>query len=84
MKHLFVAKPLPVLQTARDGKTIGDITDDRDSVADAEYEPAAMYTQTPEGTQLTPQFSGVPTTLQPDVPDAYAAVRPGDTYGQRA
>jgi hypothetical protein len=32
----------------------GDITDD--SVAEAEYQPAAMYTQTPAGTQLTPRM----------------------------
>ena len=40
-----------------------------------------MYTQTPAGSQLTPLFSGVPTTFQPDVPDPDAAVQ--DFYGQR-
>ena len=57
----------------------GDITND--SVDEAEYQPAAMYTQTPAGTQLTPQFSGVPTTLQPDVPGADLTAQ--DFYGQR-
>jgi hypothetical protein len=84
LMHLFLAKPLPVLQM--DGKTMmspraTSLTTQSDSVANAEYEPAAMYTQTPAGTLKTPQFSDVPPTFQPDVPDAYAAVR--DIYGRR-
>ncbi len=59
----------------------GDFCAADEYVANAGYEPAAMFMLTPHGTDLTIPFSGVPLTFQPDVPDTNATLR--DDYGRR-